>query len=135
MPAAHATGVIGLALLCVEKYFLCMTPVTDSIRYWELRRIPYNLALTLLCVWWVVHTWPHFQPALTWFNLGRMIILAVIANVCYSSAYLVDFAMQGSDFAPAWRRWRWALWVAGTLFALLVATYWIGDEIYPDVHP
>jgi hypothetical protein len=27
------------------------------------------------------------------------------------------------------------LWVAGTLLALLVATYWIGDEVFPDVSP
>jgi hypothetical protein len=107
--------------------------VTAMIRYWELRRIWYNLALVLLCVWWVVHTWPHFGPAMTLGNLGRMLILAVIANVCYSSAYLVDLTMQASSFAPAWRRWRWLLWLAGTLFALLVATYWIGDEIYPSV--
>ena len=107
--------------------------VTGMIRYWELRRIWYNLALVLLCVWWVVHTWPHFEPAMTLGNLGRMLILAVIANVCYSSAYLVDLTMQASSFAPAWRRWRWLLWLAGTLFALLVATYWIGDEIYPSV--
>ena len=111
-----------------------MPPVTDSIRYWELRRIPYNLALLLLCVWWVVRTWPHFEPAMTFSNLGRMVILAVIANVLYSSAYLVDFTMHASSYAPAWRRWRWVLWLLGTLFALLVTTYWIGDEIYPDVH-
>ena len=107
--------------------------VTGMIRYWELRRIWYNLALVLLCVWWVVHTWPHFEPAMTLSNLGRILILAVIANVCYSSAYLVDLTLQASSFAPAWRRWRWLLWLAGTLFALLVATYWIGDEIYPSV--
>jgi hypothetical protein len=53
--------------------------------------------------------------------------------VCYSSAYLVDLTLQASSVAPAWRRWRWLLWLAGTLFALLVATYWIGDEIYPSV--
>jgi hypothetical protein len=110
-----------------------MPPINDAIRYWELRRIPYNLTLLLLCGWWVVHTWPHFEPALTWFNFGRMIVLAVIANVCYSSAYFVDLTMQASSYAALWRRWRWILWLLGTLFALLVATYWIGDEIYPDV--
>ncbi len=29
--------------------------------------------------------------------------------------------------------WRLPLWLAGTLFALVVAQYWIGDEIYPFV--
>ncbi len=26
------------------------------------------------------------------------------------------------------------LWLLGILFALLIANYWIADEIYPDVH-
>jgi 4-amino-4-deoxy-L-arabinose transferase-like glycosyltransferase len=103
------------------------------VRYWEVRRIWYNLALFALCVWWVVHTWPHFEPALTWFNLGRMMILAAIANVAYSTAYAVDAVAFASLGEPARTRWRTALFIAGTLFALLVATYWIGDEIYPDV--
>ena len=28
---------------------------------------------------------------------------------------------------------RWVLWTAGTVFAALLACYWIGDEIYPGV--
>lgn len=110
-----------------------MPPVANSIRFWELRRIAYNAALLLLCVWWVVRTWPHFQPVMTWLNLGRMLILALIANVCYSTAYAVDVVAFASLSEPARTRWRTTLFVAGTLFALLVATYWIGDEIYPDV--
>ena len=107
--------------------------VSETIRYWELRRVWYNLALALLVVWWIVRTWPHFAPAMTLVNLGRMLILAVLANVCYSSAYLVDLGLFSSLDEPARRRWRGALFVGGTLFALLLATYWIGDEIYPDV--
>ena len=103
-------------------------------RFWEVRRIWYNLALLLLCVWWVVRTWPHFEPAMTLGNLGRMMILAMIANVCYTTAYVVDAMAFASLAEPARTRWRTALFIAGTLFALLVATYWIGDEIYPDVH-
>ena len=33
-----------------------------------------------------------------------------------------------------WRRIRWVVWVAGMLFAILLANYWIADEIYPDVN-
>jgi hypothetical protein len=106
-----------------------------TIRYWELRRVWYNLALALLVVWWIVRTWPHFAPVMTLESLGKLLVLALIANVCYSTAYVVDFAVQASAMGPGWRRWRWLLWLAGTLFALFFATYWIGDEIYPDVPP
>jgi hypothetical protein len=105
------------------------------VRYWELRRIWYNVALLLLCAWWVVRTWPHFEPAMTRWNLGRMLILAGLANLCYSTAYVADVVVLSSLDEPARRRARTVLFVAGTLFALLLATYWIGDEIYPDLGP
>jgi len=108
--------------------------VSATIRYWELRRIWYNLALALLVVWFIVRTWPHFAPVMNLGSLGKLLVLALIANVCYSTAYVVDFAVQASAPGPGWRRWRGVLWLAGTLFALLFATYWIGDEIYPYVN-
>ena len=102
----------------------------EAIRFWERGRIAYNLALTALVCFWVARTWPHFRPALTLGNLLRLLVLAVLANVCYSAAYLVEVVLSESD---GWRRRRWILWAAGTLFALLIAHYWIGDEIYPSV--
>ena len=63
-----------------------------------------------------------------------MVILAVLANVCYCAAYLVDLPFQLSAAGSAWKRRRGALWVVGTLFAMLLASYWIVDEIYPDFH-
>jgi len=60
-------------------------------------------------------------------------VLALLANVCYCAAYLVDIPMQGSPLSITWRRRRWGLWVIGTLFAIVVENYWIADEIYPFV--
>jgi hypothetical protein len=37
----------------------------EAIRYWEPRRIWFNLALSALAAAWVAATWPHFQHALT----------------------------------------------------------------------
>jgi len=107
--------------------------IRDAIRYWELRRLWYNLGLTGLATAWVVLTWPHFRPAFTQSSLGKLLVLAALANVCYSAAYLVDIPMQQSPARLAWRQRRWVLWLVGTLFALLFACYWIADEIYPFV--
>jgi len=107
-------------------------PFRRAIHYWELRRIPYNLALLSLAGLWVVVTWPHFRPAVVLPHLAEALVLAGLANVCYSTAYLVELGID-SAARRAWERWRWALWLAGTLFALLLAQYWIGDEIYPSV--
>jgi hypothetical protein len=106
----------------------------DAIRFWEFRRLYYNLALAAASIAWLVATWPHFRPALTLKSLLLLSVLALIANACYCAAYLVDIPMQISALGATWKRRRWILWLVGTLFALLLTNYWIADEIYPDVH-
>ena len=107
--------------------------LTDAIRYWETRRISYNAVLTIVVILWIVVTWPHFKPAFTFPSFLFLVVAAVLANLCYSAAYVADIPMQLSAFRPTWRRWRWGLWLFGMLFALLIESYWIGDEIYPFV--
>lgn len=106
----------------------------DAIRYWEPRRIFYNVALTAVVMVWVAGTWPHFRPALNLQSLLLLIVLGLLANLCYCAAYLVDIPARSWSFAGAWwQRGRLGLWSVGTLFAALLANYWIGDEIYPFV--
>lgn len=106
----------------------------EAIRFWEPGRIWYNLALVLLSLVWVVRTWPHFRPTVVLPHLPESLALAGLANLCYCAAYLVELGLDQSPAArDRRRRWRRALWVAGTLFALLLAQYWIADEIYPSV--
>ncbi len=105
----------------------------DSMRYWEARRVLYNAALLAVVMVWLVATWPHFRPALRLASLLPMGALALLANACYCAAYLVDIPMQRSAVGDVWRRRRWGLWLVGTIFAVVLANYWIADEIYPDV--
>jgi hypothetical protein len=109
------------------------TLLGDSLRFWELRRLPYNLVLIAVVIAWVAATWPHFRPMVDVHTLLLLAILGLIANVCYCAAYFVDIPMQCSALASLWRRRRWTLWLAGTLLAILLANYWIVDEIYPFV--
>lgn len=114
--------------------------VADAVRYWESRRLLYNFLLTVVAVAWVAFTWPHFRsfrlmeipPGDTHPALMILIILAFLANVCYTVAYIVDVPLQ-ITFAATWRRRRWILLLVGTLFAILLENYWIADEIYPFV--
>jgi hypothetical protein len=110
------------------------TLLADAIRYWEPRRIVYNLVLTAVVLAWVALSWPHFRPALTLPSLLLLAILALLANACYCAAYLVDISIQLLSLSTVWKRRRWGLWLLGTLFAILLANYWIADEIYPFVH-
>jgi hypothetical protein len=102
----------------------------NAARFWEPRRLMYNGLLATAFAVWVLASWPHFRPALTWPDILAFFGLAALANVCYSAAYLVDIPMQFS-VSKNWQRWRWTLFAVGTLFALLLANYWIADEIYP----
>jgi hypothetical protein len=106
----------------------------DALRYWEPRRVVYNLILAAVVIGWIVLSWPHFRPAFTLYAFVRLAGLALIANVCYCAAYLVDIPALRSSLTNRWRRWRPALFVAGTLFAILLTNYWIADEIYPFVN-
>src|SRR5215471_17301422 len=113
--------------------------VADALRYWERRRVLYNVLLMAVAVCWVVLTWPHFRsvelmgipPGDTHPVLLILMILAFLANLCYCSAYLVDIPLQ-LTFAR-WRKYRWVLLLTGLFFAILVENYWIADEIYPFV--
>jgi hypothetical protein len=107
--------------------------MTDAIRYWEPRRIIYNLLLIAIVVAWIAWSWPHFRPALNFKSLLAIIVLAALANLCYCAAHVADLAMQYSHFRNLWARWRWGLWCGSTLFAALLANYWIADEIFPYV--
>lgn len=107
-------------------------PLVNAARFWEPRRLIYNALLVAATAGWVVFTWPLFRPGLTWSSLLPMTGLALVANLCYCAAYLVDIPLQLSSFSDAWKRHRWMLFMAGTIFALVLASYWINDEIAAD---
>jgi hypothetical protein len=107
--------------------------LADAVMYWEPRRIAYNLVLLAQAGAWVWATWPAFRPEVVAQHIPECLALAGLANLCYCAAYIVDLAIPHSAERDVWRRWRWILWVAGTVLALLIAQYWIGDEIYPSV--
>ena len=104
----------------------------DAARFWEKGRIWYNGVLCIVVGLWLALTWPHFRPAMNLAALGKMTVLALLANVCYCAAYMAEFFIQGAAASTLWRRFRVVLWIVGMLFALVLENYWIADEIYPD---
>jgi chromate transport protein ChrA len=104
--------------------------LVSAIQFWEPRRVLYNLILTSVAVFWLIATWPHFRDALTLFHGLQIAALGLIANACYCAAYFVDIPVQLSSPNVISRRWRWALWILGTVFAFVLTNYWIADEIY-----
>lgn len=105
----------------------------SAAKFWEPRRVLYTLLLAAVFAAWVVLSWPHFRPAMTPVHLMQFAVLGILANVCYTSAYLLDVPLQRSFAGASLLRSRWALWIVGTLLATLLENYWIADEIYPYV--
>lgn len=97
--------------------------LTNALRYWESRRIIYNLLLLGVVVW-------HLHPVAAGYTyegwtstLGSLFVLAVLANVLYCAAYLPDILIQFSNYRQRWLRCRWLLLGVGCLFAVYWANF------------
>jgi hypothetical protein len=97
--------------------------VTDAIKFWEPWRIVYNLTLATVVVIYFAVDYPQSRTLLTIdFCLG-LFLLAVIANVAYCAAYIVDIFAQASGFREVWLRYRRILFAIGTVFAAIITRF------------
>lgn len=97
--------------------------LSDGLRYWEPRRILYNLALGLVVAIVFTEHLPTSREALTFDTAQGLFVLAVLANVAYCSAYVVDLVLQLSAFRLVWLRRRWILLVIGIVFGAVLANF------------
>jgi hypothetical protein len=97
--------------------------ITDSIRYWEPRRIVYNLLLAVIVAIYYVRGLPSSKAALTVDFALILFVLAVVANLAYCAAYFVDIFAQGSGFRESWRSKRWILFAVGMILAMIFARF------------
>ena len=105
----------------------------DAIQFWDPRRIIYNLALAAIVIVYFAIGYPASKAALTMdFCLG-LFLMAVLANVAYCAAYIVDIFAQASGFRDVWRRYRIALFVTVTLFAAIITKIYC-HGMFPGRH-
>ena len=55
--------------------------------------------------------------------LFSLFLLAVLANVAYCAAYIVDVFAQLSGFRDLWQRFRWVLFLVGVAFAAVITRF------------
>ena len=92
--------------------------ITESIRYWEPRRLAYNAMLAaVLFGSFIYHHSLSALSSLSWQTLVGLAFAAVIANLLYCAAYVADLFVQMSDYQPVWRAYRWLVFASGTLLA------------------
>jgi hypothetical protein len=97
--------------------------LTDALRYWELRRILYNIVLSLIVIVLLRRNWPGSLDRVTVDLAEMLFVLAVLANLAYCAAYVVDVTVQSSAFRSTWRRHRWVLFAFGVLFAGILTRF------------
>src|SRR2546421_11338759 len=107
---------------------------TDAIRYWEPKRLGYNLALVALVGACCLVTLPASRQTLTADTLLFLVALAVLANVAYCAAYVVDVFVQMSGFREQWWAYRWMLFFIGMSFAAILARFWALGLFYHGSH-
>ena len=96
---------------------------TQAIRYWEPRRLLYNIFLVVVVVATFWLNLPSSKAAVTLDSMLWLFLLAVLANVAYCAAYIVDIFVQTSAFRDQWQQFRWLLFTLGVAFAAVLARY------------
>ena len=107
--------------------------LSDAIRFWEIRRIFYNLWLAAIVVIYFVMNLPVSKSFIQADALMSLFILAVLANVAYCAAYPVDLFVQMSGVREPWRTLRWVLFVIGMVFAGIL-TRWFAIGMFTAVN-
>ena len=96
---------------------------SDALRYWEPRRVLYNIVLLLVVAVEFFVRWPTSKVGLNADTGFVCFILAVLANVAYCAAYGVDLFVQFAGLRAAWGRTRWVLLLVGTAFAAAITHF------------
>jgi hypothetical protein len=97
--------------------------LSEAIPYWERRRILYNVVLLAVCVAVYFSVPAGARPKLGFDLLQGLFVLAVLANVAYCAAYVVDVIVQMTTLREGWLRVRWVLLLIGLAFAAILANF------------
>lgn len=99
--------------------------VDSALRFWEPCRLIYNGVLALI-VLWMINRWA-IPANLSWHDLIpyaiTMFVLAVVANLLYCAAYVVDIFMQFSSYRASWIKSRRLVFTVGLMFAMALTYY------------
>jgi hypothetical protein len=110
---------------CIKDLITEIT--TDAIKYWERKRIWYNLYLLIPSSLGFMFSQGMSIGIGDKINNDTTQILlmfafsAILANLAYSTAYIVDFFVQLSEYKEGWRKKRFALFALGCLISFPLA--------------
>ena len=97
--------------------------LTGAIRYWEPRRMVYNVVLAAVILIYFGINYPATKSLVSIDSILFLFLLVVLANVAYCAAYLVDIFVSASSYRDQWQRRRWIIFVIGLLFAGIITRF------------
>lgn len=104
------------------------TLITEALRFWEPLRLIYNLMLLVILLYYV-----SAKSAMALFGssefLANCVVMAVMANIAYSFAYVPDLILRFSLLSDATKRFgRWLIFAIGILVGYIFCSF-IADEL------
>jgi hypothetical protein len=97
--------------------------VTIAIKFWEPLRLAYNAVLAGIFLTYFGINYPASKSVVSIDSVLILFLLAVLANVAYCVAYLVDIFVLSSNFGDQWRKGRWVIFVIGLIFASILTRF------------
>ena len=97
--------------------------VTSAIRYWEPRRLLYNFVLAVVVLACFGLNYPVSKSTISLDFVLMLFLLAVLANVAYCAAYVVDIFASASGYREQWWKLRWIIFTIGLLFAAIITRF------------
>jgi hypothetical protein len=97
--------------------------VTGAIRYWEPRRLVYNMVLAAIVLIYFGINYPSSRSFLSIDSVLFLFLLVVLANVAYCAAYPVEIFVCASSYGDQWRKHRWVIFMVGLLFAAIITRF------------
>ena len=107
--------------------------VTAAIRYWEPRRLIYNMVLAGVVLIYFGMSYPGSKSTISVDFVLFLFLLAVLANVAYCAAYPVDVFVSASGYRDQWKKYRWAVFMIGVLFAATITRFFALGMFRPAV--
>jgi hypothetical protein len=97
--------------------------VTSAIRYWEPRRLIFNIVLAVVVMACFAFNYPFSKSIISLDFVLVLFLLAVLANVAYCAAYVVDIFASASGYREQWWKLRWIIFAIGLLFAAIITRF------------
>jgi hypothetical protein len=97
--------------------------ISSAIRYWEPRRVLYNIVLAAVVGIYFWTGWPDSKHVLTADSILVLFLMAVLANVPYCAAYLVDVFAADLRFSRGVELVALDRFTIGTAFAAVLTRF------------